>query len=111
RESRDKAPGRRDSPAQCVLDGTAQIRLFVKLKLSWCARAGDRMGICFVRCAAAAPGSTAPGASRLHLPLVRTLVLRLIFVVSCGGARRSSLSLHAKFLGLVNFVVIYNDPP
>jgi hypothetical protein len=36
--------------AKADIDTTPQIRLFVKLKLSWCARAGNRAGLCFVRC-------------------------------------------------------------
>jgi hypothetical protein len=43
-------------------------------------------------------------------PMIPALILRLIFVVICGGSRRTSLSLHAKFPGLVNLVVIYNEP-
>ena len=52
-----------------------------------------------------------PRASRLLLPLIPALFSALIFVVIQGGSRRTSLSLHAKFPGLVNLVVIYKDAP
>jgi len=80
------------------------------LKLSWCARAGDRAGLLFGANVSRRDQDLRLARKRVLLRMIPALVLRLIFVVICGGSRRTSLSLHAKFLGLVNLVVIYNDP-
>jgi hypothetical protein len=59
------------------IDTTLQIRLFVKLKLSWCARAGDRAGLLFGATCRGAARICAPRASRMLLPMIPALVLRI----------------------------------
>jgi hypothetical protein len=72
-----ETPEVRASPhVHFVLDPTRQISLFVKLKLEWCARAGDRAGLCRVR-RRRATRIRAREPTKDVLPMTPALVLRI----------------------------------